>query len=103
MSKTELDFTPFKYGLAGSERYRQIMLTIPELQRRHATEMQGKWIGPFDPAIFMKKLMPIKDEDMIAIPKNVKFHLPLKVGKDEIREKRLYQLFVSETVQPCVV
>jgi hypothetical protein len=102
MSKTELDFTPFKYGLAGSDRYRQIMLTVPELQRQHATEMQGKWIGPFNPAIFMKKLMPIKDDDLIAIPKNVKFHLPPKVGKDEIREKRLYQLFVSETMQHCV-
>jgi hypothetical protein len=104
MSKFEPDFTPFKYGLPGSKRYWQIMLTVPlaELQRRHATEMQGKLIGPFDPAMFMKDLMSIKNEDLAAIPKNAKFHLPPEISKDEVREKRLYQLFVSELVSSFI-
>jgi hypothetical protein len=94
MVKAKPDFTPFKYGIAGNERYRQILLTVPELQRRHATDMQGRWIGPFDPHMFMRELMPIDDKDMRAIPRGAKFNLPKRV-RGKIREKRLYQLFVS--------
>jgi hypothetical protein len=89
-----------------AKRYCQIMFTVPlaELQRRHATEMQGKLIGLFNPAMFVKDLMSIKNEDLAAIPKDAKFYLPPKISKDEVRdsEKRLYQLFVSEPVSSFI-
>jgi hypothetical protein len=97
MSKADRSFTPFRYVPTGNERFRQQtqhMLTLPEIRRRHATEMQGKWIGPFDPAIFMKDLMPINDEELAAIPKNAKFHHPCH-RKNKVREKHFCELFVS--------
>ncbi|KAI0683687.1 hypothetical protein BC835DRAFT_1423088 [Cytidiella melzeri] len=96
MATTSANFTPFKYGIAGNERYRQILYTVPELQREYAFDMLGRFFGPHSPQLFMKELMSITDETLAKMPQNVKFNMPRALsGNSRLLEKQIYQAFLS--------
>ena len=87
--------TPLLYDSAGNYKYRQTLLTRREVYRKFAGDMNLRWIGPFSPDIFMVKLMAISDADYSRMPQNVKFKFPRPGSNGGIREKRLYEAFVS--------
>ena len=95
MAYSTSDNTPVHYGSAGNYRYRQTLSTTKEVYRHFATDMNLRWLGPFTPEIFMANLMAISDADYSLMPQNVKFKLLVPESNGSVREKRLYEAFVS--------
>ncbi|KAI0690210.1 hypothetical protein BC835DRAFT_1417939 [Cytidiella melzeri] len=95
MSTLDPHCTPIKYGIAANETYRQTRLTRSQKQKQHATDMLGRWIGPFSPKKFLTELMEITPEDLAKMPDKVKFVLPRGVNDKDPLEKFLYTAFAK--------
>ncbi|KAI0087841.1 hypothetical protein BDY19DRAFT_1091345 [Irpex rosettiformis] len=58
--------------------------------------MNGKWIGPFSPKIFMEELMPISTTDSAKYEKKRKrISFSSRTNKDDKRERGLYDTFAK--------
>ncbi|KAI0089409.1 hypothetical protein BDY19DRAFT_102256 [Irpex rosettiformis] len=74
------------------ESYRVWAANAAKVKEYHGSTMDGYWIGPFPPRMFIDSLMPIADADLEKIPTGVKFELPVRKDKKKLK-KHLYKLF----------
>ena len=90
-----LEYTPLKPRHGNFQQWGQYRLEAAALQREHAKDMIGHWIGPYQPQHFMTELMDISPDDLAKMPKDVKFDLPTRKHPKARIERNLYQAFVS--------
>ncbi len=92
MATPNVNSTPFRASYAGRREYQQIIENAQEAQKQYGKQMRSNWAGPCDPLEFMQKRMPCAQSQMVDMPKDVKFELPVRT--EPKLEKHIYQLFV---------
>ena len=105
MSIPNANSTPVKGSQTdrGIKQYIQQLADAAQAKKQHCQDMNGYWIGPSTPEEFVHKLMGITPEDLKALPAGVDFALPVREAPGVKLEKHLYQLFVRELAQYCLM
>ncbi|KAI0682853.1 hypothetical protein BC835DRAFT_1524433 [Cytidiella melzeri] len=81
------------YGIAANATYRCLIRS--EQQKEYASDMLGRWIGPFSPITFLLKLMEITEEDLNKMPIEVEFDRPCGTNNTDSSEKFVYTAFAK--------